>query len=172
MIPKSSEHVLTTFTPNQWAGRPAKDSGYLFFGVGFLTWLVCLVLMIFIEPLRNFGIMVLVCTLSATLFTIASIVTTVKSDRAFLSGLTETLNEQILEMTGDPSARITSSRLRQMIDLGFSHSLTINGVPGLDLKVAGERFKERQVIATVTAPDYGLESFDLLLRSEEEQSKL
>lgn len=171
MVAKSSEQVLATFGPEQWAGQPAKDAGYLFFGAGFLTWLLCLLLMIFIEPLRNFGVTVLVCTLVATLFTIWVITSTVKREKTFLSGLTETINEQILEMTGDPTARITVSRFRQMIDLGFSHSLKINGVPGLDLKAAGERFKERQVVATVTAPDYGLESFDVLLQSEEEQSK-
>lgn len=169
MIAKSSEHVLAKMSPGQWTGQPAKDCGYLFFGAGFLTWLLCLVLMIFIEPLRNFGIMVLVCTIVATALTVGIIAVNVKNEKTFLSGLTETINEQILEMTGDPTARVTVGKFRQLIDFGYSMPLKVNGIPGLDLKVTGERSKERHVIATVSAPDYGLDSFDLLLK---EQSKL
>lgn len=47
--------------------------------------------------------------------------------------------------------------------------MTINGVPCLDLTVAGKPFEARQVMATVTAPDYGLDSFDLLLQEEEQR---
>lgn len=169
MIVQSSEHVLAKFGPGQWSGQPARDCGYLFFGAGFCTWLLCLVLMIFIEPLRNFGVMVIVCTLVATVLTVYIIAGNVKSEKIFLSGLTETINEQILEMTGDPTARITVSKFRQLIDFGYSMPLKINGMPGLDLKVTGDRSKGRQVIATVSAPDYGLDSFDVLLK---EQSKL
>lgn len=171
MIAQSSEQVLETFTPKQWTGQPAQDAGPLFLGGGFLTFLLCLVLMIFIEPLRNFGVLVLVCTIMATLIMIWGITTTAKREKTFLRELTETINEQILEITGDPTARITVGRFRHMIDFGFRHSLNINGVPGLDLRVAGERSKERHVVATLTPPEYGLESFDLLLQSEEEQGK-
>jgi hypothetical protein len=125
--------------------------------------------MIFIAPLRNVLAVIVVCNLVATAAISLDIGSKVKREKAFLVGLTETLNEQILEITGDPSSRITVDRLRQMLDWGGVVPLSINGVPGVGLHVEGERYGDRQVVATVAAPDFGLESFDVLLKAEEQR---
>lgn len=169
MAPQTTNLVIASFGPKQWSGHASKGAGKLFIGSGFLMFLLCLVLMIFIEPLRNPGAVIIVCTLAAIIATVSDITSTARREKRFLTELTETINEFVLETTGDRASRITSSRFRTLIEFGGKLPLTINGVPGLDLTVGGKRFEERQVIATVHAPDYGLDSFDLLLAAEEKR---
>lgn len=163
---KPKEHLLTRFGPNQWTGWPAKDAGSLFLGSGFLTFLVCLLIMILMEPLRDFFVIVGLCTLVATISVVADIVFTAKREKSFLTDLTAQVNDSILEITGDPNARVAVGKLRELIEYGRSLPLHINGVPGVELKVDGKRLEEKRILAVVTGPDYGLESFDLLLEAE------
>lgn len=162
-----NEHYVTGFGAHQWTGQPSKGSGALFFGAGFLTCLVCLPLMLFIEPLRNFFVLVLVCTVIATAATAAAVVPKVRREKAFLAGLTARVNGSILELTGDPNAQISAWKLQQLIQYSGKIPLQINGVPGLELKlVPGAANEATRVVAVLTPPDYGLESFDLLLNAE------
>jgi hypothetical protein len=169
MAPQTMTLNIASFGPKKFAGNPGKDAGTLFIGAGFATFLACLLLMIFIPPLQNVGVVIIICTLSAITITVWDIVSTIRREKRYLTGLTETVNDFIVESTGDRSSRITVTRLRQLIDFGGKLPLSMNGVPCLDLTVGGQRFGSRVVIATVTAPDYGLESFDRLLREEEQR---
>jgi hypothetical protein len=165
------EHYVAGFGAHQWTGDPGKGAGSLFFGAGFLTFLLCLLLMIFIEPLRNFFVLVGVCTLVATTWTVADVVSRAKRDKSFLSGLTARVNGSILELTGDPNAQISAWKMQQLIQHGGSSlPLHINGVPGIELKVVpGKENEATRVVALRTTPDYGLESFDLLLNAESQR---
>lgn len=168
---ESKEHYVAGFGARQWTGRPAKGAGALFFGSGFLTFLACLFFMIFIPPLRDFFVLVGVCTVVATISMVSSVVTTAKRERAFLADLTGRVNGSILELTGDPNARIPAGELRQLIqDNRRRVPLHINGVPGMKLKVVpGQENEATRVVALLTTPDYGLESFDVLLNAERQR---
>jgi hypothetical protein len=170
MAPVTSTKTLATITQKQWNGQPAKDCGSLFFGSLIMMGIVCLVLMIFIPPLRNFGAVFVVSAVSALGLTIAFVFTEVKRQRWFITNQTEAVNEFIVESTGDPTSRITVERFRQLIEFSGKLPLSINGVPCLELKATGDRTADRQIVATVTAPDYGLDSFDRLLMEEANRS--
>lgn len=171
MSARSKEHFVAGFVASQWTGQPAKEAGNLFIGAGFLTFLACLLLMIFIEPLRNFAVLVSVCTLVAIVVTVADIVSKVRAEKSFLVGLTARVNGSILELTGDPNAQISSGKLQQLIqDNRRAVPLQINGVPGLELKVvSGKENEATRILALRTTPDYGLKSFDLLLNAEKQR---
>jgi hypothetical protein len=169
MAPATNAKIIATITPKQWSGQPAKDSGSLFFGFVIIMVVVCLFLMIFIPPLRNFGAVLAVSVVLSLALTIAYVVSEAKRQNRFLTDLTETVNEFIVESTGDRSSQITVDRFRLLIEYSGKLPLSINGVPCLELKAAGKRTAERQIVATVTAPDYGLDSFDRLLREEEQR---
>lgn len=132
--------------------------------------IVCLVLMIFIPPLRNFGAVFVVSSVSALALTISFVFTEVKRQKWFITNQTEAVNEFIVESTGDPSSRITVDRYRQLIEFSGKLPLNINGVPCLEIKCTGDRTADRKIVATVTAPDYGLDSFDKLFQEETKHS--
>lgn len=169
MAPQTTSQPIAHIGPQQWSGRPGKDAHNLFFGAGIIALVACLILMIFIPPLQNPGAVFIVCSVFALGTTIWDITTTMRREKRFLTALTETINEFIVESTGDRTSLITVTRFRELIEFGRKLPLTINGVPCLDLTVAGKPFDARQVMATVTAPDYGLDSFDLLLHEEEQR---
>lgn len=164
MATTSTEHYIAGI--GRWTGKPFKDAGYIFFGTGFLTWLLCLPLMIFIEPLRNFGILVIVCTLAATAMTWNTVAVNMRTDRQCLQSMAEKVNAFILETTGDPTSRVHPDRVRALIEDGQRRvDLKINGVPGLQIQVGAKEASNR-IVAVLTRPDYGLESFDVLLAAE------
>ncbi|MGO4230149.1 hypothetical protein AB4Y72_14905 [Arthrobacter sp. YAF34] len=170
MAAKRTKHLLAKFGSSDWSGSPGKEAGNVFLGSGFLTFLACLLLMIFIEPLRNVFVIIGVCTLVAIFSVVASVVSSAKREKAFLTGFTGRVNEMVLEITGDPNAQLSVGKLQDLIEDGGGVPLTINGVPGIELTVDGERLRERRVMADVTAPDYGLNSFDVLLKAEQGRS--
>lgn len=161
------QHILAVFGPEQWTGTPARGAGHIFIGGGFLTFLVILFLMIFIEPLRNFALLVAICTLVGTIFAVGETVSRSKREKSFLAALTAQMNSAILEITGDPHARVSAGKLRELIERCGTLPLAINGVPGVVLKVESDRFEEKRITAEAIAPDYGLTSFDLLLAAEQ-----
>ncbi|BCW71872.1 hypothetical protein [Arthrobacter sp. NicSoilB8] len=167
MPAKPKPHYVAGFGAHQWTGQPGKGAGPLFIGAGFMTFIACLVLMIFIEPLRNVFVVIAVCTTVATIWTVADVVSKVKAEKSFLAGLTARVNGSILELTGDPNAQISAWRLQQLIQSNGKLPLQINGVPGLELSVVpGAANEATRVVAWITPPDYGLASFDLLLNAE------
>jgi hypothetical protein len=166
MAPQTTAKIIATVEPKVWSGRPAKGTGKLFFGSGFLTFIVCMFLLIPVPPLRSVGAVIMVCTLVALAITIGKIAFIVRRQWRVLTGLTATINEFIVESTGDESSRITVDTFRFLLNDIGKVPLSINGVPCLELKAAGDRSATRQIVATVTAPDYGLHSFDQLLQEE------
>lgn len=170
MSSKTTSQTIAFFGPKQFTGYAGRESHNLFFGTAILTAIVCLILAIFIPLLQNPGIGAIICFITALAVTIRDIASTVQREKRFLAGLTEKVNEFIVESTGDSSSRITARRLRQLIDFGGKLPLAINGVPCLDLTVTGIRFGARQIVATVTAPDYALASFDRLLQEEQRKA--
>ncbi|OOP65279.1 hypothetical protein BMF89_00055 [Arthrobacter sp. SRS-W-1-2016] len=161
---KNGEHPLTSFVAKKW-GRE-KNPGCVFMGAGFVTFLLCLILVFFIEPMRNASIVIGSSLAIATLAAVSENMSTPARVKSFRVMLTRKVNELILEMTGDPTARVSIAELGALIQLEYAKPLHINGVPGLELKVVDKEPGMKQLIAKVTAPDYGLESFDLLLSAE------
>jgi hypothetical protein len=166
MVPQTTAKTIATIKPKEWSGRPAKGAGKLFFGSGFITFIVCMFLLIPIPPLRSVGAVIMVCTLAALAITIGKIVVTTRRELRALARKTVAINEFIVESTGNESNRITVDRFRLLVDRSGKLPLNINGVPCLELMAAGDRSATRQIVATVTAPDYGLDSFDQLLEEE------
>lgn len=166
MAPATNAKIIATITQKQWSGRPLKDCGKLFLGTLIMAAVVCLILSIFIPPLQNASVAMPLGFFSALALTIYFVAYDVQREKRFLAALTESINEFIVESTGDRSSRITAARLRQLLEFSGKLPLSINGVPCLELKASGDRNADRQIVATVTAPDYGLHSFDRLLREE------
>jgi hypothetical protein len=169
MAPQTTSQPIAYIGPQQWSGRPGKDVHNHFFGAGIIALVACLILTIFIPPLQNPGAVFIVCPVFALGTTIWDITTTMRREKRFLTALTEAINEFIVESTGDRTSLITVTRFRELIEFGGKLPLTINGVPCLDLTVAGKAFEARHVMATVTAADYGLGSFDHLLQEEQKR---
>lgn len=167
MPAKPTEHYIAGFGDSQWTGLPLKDSGSMFIGSGFLTFLLCLLLMIFIVPLRDMSVLVGVCTLIATIAMVVTISTNVKRDRATIADMAARVNAFILELTGDPNAQVTRGKIRSLIeDNRRGVPLSINGVPGVEVKVVRKPDQASRIVALLTPPDYGLESFDVLMDAE------
>lgn len=164
MAPATNAKIIATVTQKQWTGRPLKDSGKVFLGALILTAAAFLILSIFIPPLYH--VIMPLGFWSALALTVFLVGYQVRQEKRFLAALTESINEFIVESTGDPSSRITAARLRQLLEFSGKLPLNINGVPCLDLKASGDRSADRHIVATVTAPDYGLDSFDRLMREE------
>ena len=164
---KTSEHYIAAFGPKEWTGKPLKDSGSLFMGSGFVTFLLCLFFMIFIPPLRNVAVVIILCTLVAIIVMCSSIASKVNRDKACLQRMTERVNAFILETTGDPNAQINLGRMQTMVaDKRHRVKLSINGVPGVEVRVLAMPDQMTHITALLMAPDYGLKSFDVLLGAE------
>ncbi|QOD06148.1 hypothetical protein [Pseudarthrobacter sp. BIM B-2242] len=168
MAPSTSAKIIATITQKQWTGRPLKDCGKLFLGALIMALIAFLILSIFIPPLFN-AIMPL-GFFSALALTIYLVAYDVRREKRFLTSQTEAVNDFILESTGDPTSRITVDRFRLLLEYNGNLPLSINGVPCLELKASGDRNADRQIVATVTAPEYGLDSFDRLLMEEAKRS--
>jgi hypothetical protein len=164
---KASEHYIAGFGPKEWTGKPLKDSGSLFMGSGFVTFLLCLFFMMIIPPLRDVAVVIILCTLVAIIVMCASIASNVRRDKACMQRMTEQVNTFILEATGDPTARINLARMQTLVaDRRHRVKLSINGVPGVEVGVRAMPEQMTHITALLMAPDYGLESFDVLLDAE------
>jgi hypothetical protein len=163
---KTTQHVLFGFDAIPGADRSMKKEVAIFMLSGFLTSIVCLFMMIPVAPLRNIFVVFLICNLVAGVVAGVPYGLKVQREKAFMTMLTDRLNEAILELTGDPTVRISTWTFQQRVDYGGSIPLNVNGVPGLELRLVGQKPGPRQVLAVVTQPDYGLDSFDLLLDTE------
>jgi hypothetical protein len=167
MAAKPTEHYISGFGDTQWTGLPLKDSGSMFIGFGFMTFLLCLLLMIFIPPLRATLAVIVVCTVVATIAMVVQISFNIKRDKATIADMAARVNAFILELTGDPNAQVSRGKIRSLIeDNRRGVPLSINGVPGVEVKVVREKDQATRFVAVLTPPDYGLESFDVLLDAE------
>jgi hypothetical protein len=160
-------HYVTGFSSDEWNGNPLKDAGSIWFGTGLVTCILCLLLMIFIAPLRDISVVIWICNITAILAMVATIVGNVQREKRNLTKMTDQTNAFMAEVTGDPTARITRGRMQFLIvDNKRGLDLQINGVPGLEIKRVPKNEKITQVRAILTRPDYGLHSFDVLLEAE------
>src|SRR6476646_4368223 len=93
-LPKPEQWLLVTFTSQQWSGRPGMDAVYLCLGLGFVGFVVCLVLMIFIVGF-------------AVALTTFIVLAESSSEKKFLIGINQSVNESILELTGNPDDQLS-----------------------------------------------------------------
>lgn len=169
MPKKTTEHYITGFSPWEWTGMPLKGSGSKFMGSGFATFLLCLFFMIFIPPLRDIIVVIVICTLVAVIAMCATIASNMRRDGACLQRMTNRVNAFILEVTGDPEAQINPGRMKTMVeDKRHRVKLSINGVPGVEVRVLDVP-GQTHISALLAVPDYGLKSFDVLLDAESKQ---
>jgi hypothetical protein len=171
--------AISSFTSEQWSGRPAEDGGSMFVGLAVIGAVLCLVLMIFVPGLRSGGAFTLFTAAFAIVFTVVLIRGKASAERKFLEDLTAKVNDIIAGLTGNIAQGLSAQQLRALIENGEPLPLPVNGVPGLELSVVREHppvqvrnpavkrvdnvVRTTRVVITVTPPDYGITSFDHLL---------
>jgi hypothetical protein len=114
------------------------------------------------------------------------------SEKKFLIGINQSVNETILELTGNPDDRLSLRSFRRFIEHEQRIPLPVHGVQGLELvvvregesAVAGRKHAAQsrtappspssihpplvtttELMIVVTPPDYGTTSFDRLLKA-------
>lgn len=86
-----------------------------------------------------------------------------------MQGLTRTVNDTIVEVTGTRKVQLSVRRFRQLVKSGEQLPLLVNGVPGLNLHVERAVTLEKNApekwlaVFTVTPPENATASFDRLL---------
>lgn len=149
----------------RWSRKPGESPVIKFLLFCVFGLILCLVLMMFIPGLRNFGAVVLFTGFFAALLTVP----TVKGRRTFMVGLTKRVNDTIAEVTTTPGDQLSVKEFQRMVKSGERRQLLVNGVPGLNLHV--ERMgsldnnapEKWLAVFTVVPPENGTESFDRLV---------
>lgn len=177
----TEKHVLGSYDSTDWTGPSSGGAGCLFFGFGFAVFLLCLILMVFVLPLRNPFACIAVCTTIATVATVRVRKEATNREQAFLADLANRINPTVLQLTGNPRDGLSTDQLRVLIAGGQSLPLLVNGVPGVELRVDKSTMSpakkdatqktipavtRTRVLAGVAAPEYGLTSFDRLLAAD------
>ncbi|WP_144406313.1 hypothetical protein [Arthrobacter sp. SPG23] len=180
-MPKAQpeRRVISSFTSDQWSGRPAQDGGNMFIGFALLGAVLCLILMIFLPGLRSFGAVTLFTAVFAIVFTALSIRGKASAEQKFLNSITARVNDIVAGLTGNSTHNLSAHQFRALIENGKPLPLLVNGVPGVELQAISEQppvparnpvvkrvnnaVRTTRVIVTVTPPDYGISSFDRLL---------
>ncbi|MDQ1057414.1 hypothetical protein QFZ23_001315 [Arthrobacter globiformis] len=177
--PRTASREVCSFTSKQWSGRPADGAGSMFGGFSVIGFVLCLLLMTFTPALRDVGATMLFVAAFATAFTILAILGKNSSERAFLQGLTGTVNDVMLELTADRTNQLSPDGLRSLLVEGGSLPLLVSGVSGLHLKAVPQPSPKPQqnakpktdvvtttrIVIAATPPDYGIRSFDRLLET-------
>lgn len=176
--PKVEHRVICSFTSKEWTGRPADGAGATFGRFSVIGFVLCLVLMLGLPWLRDGGAMMLFVAAFASVCTAVGILGKSAGERAVQQRLTATVNDVILELTGDRAKQLSSDEFRALLVDGGSLPLPVNGVSGLHLKVVPpapepkQNAKPNSNVATTTRvvlaaipPDYGITSFDRLLET-------
>lgn len=132
------QFVIGGFTSQQWSGRPAKDGCAMFVGFGILGFVLCLVLMLFIPPLRDAGVAALFIVVVSIVLTVMAIRGKSSSEAAFLRTQTSQINETIRELTGYPNDQFSTESFRAFVEKGQSIPLLVNGVAGIDFRAIRE----------------------------------
>ncbi|MHA7291484.1 hypothetical protein ACX80V_17840 [Arthrobacter sp. MDT3-24] len=177
--PQTKHRVVCSFTDKEWTGRPDDGAGALFGKLSVVGLALCFLLMLLIPGLRDVSAVVLFVAMFATTFTALSILARSSRERAFLQGVTASVNEVLHELSVDSAAQLGADDLRLLLVTGKTRPLSVNGVAGLELKVIRNTSPKPSkhakpimkpitttyVVLAATPPDYGVESFDRLLEA-------
>jgi hypothetical protein len=182
--PNSERKVVASFTSEQWDGQPGKGGCSMFIGSVILGYILAVILMIFIPPLREGSAATVLALIIGIIITWSGISGTSSKQKAFLRNRLNKINDTVLGITGNPNDRLSTSDLRSLIERQRSRPLLVNGVPGVELRAVQSKapgptrtvqvkgkpaqYQTEPVITTtilieMTAPDLGLASFDRLL---------
>jgi len=177
--PQTKHRVVCSFTDKEWTGRPDDGAGALFGKLSVVGLALCFLLMLLIPGLRDVSAVLLFVAMFATTFTALSILARSSRERAFLQGVTASVNEVLHELSVDRAAQLGADDLRLLLVTGKTRPLSVNGVAGLELKVIRNTSPKPSkhakpimkpitttyVVLAATPPDYGVESFDRLLEA-------
>ncbi|WP_248762105.1 hypothetical protein [Pseudarthrobacter sp. SSS035] len=177
--PHTKHRVVCSFTDREWTGRPDDGAGALFGKLSVVGLALCFLLMLLIPGLRDVSAVVLFVAMFATTFTALSILARSSRERAFLQGVTASVNEVLHELSVGSGAQLGADDLRLLLVTGKTRPLSVNGVAGLELKVIRNTSPKPSkhpkpimkpitttyVVLAATPPDYGVESFDRLLEA-------
>lgn len=182
----SEQRVLASFTSEQWDGRPGKSGFTMFFGGMLIGYVVALILMTFISPLRSGSAATVLALIIGVAITWMGIAGNASTQKAFARNLLETINDTVLGITGNPNDRLTAAHLRSFTEGEKSRPLLVNGIPGIQLRAVRSRTMAPQrpvrlqgspiqnqpapivttiILLDMTAPDLSVDSFDRLLNA-------
>lgn len=152
-----------TVTLVRWSRKPSEDPLIKLLLFSILGLILCLISMIFMPLLRNFGAVIFFTIILPAILTLP----VVSSQRSFLQELTRTVNDTIAELTGTPNGQLSVRQFRHLVKSGEQLPLLVNGVPGLNLQVGRAQTlhapQKWLAILTVATPENGTASFDRLL---------
>jgi hypothetical protein len=154
-----------TVTLVRWSRKPSEDPLIKLLLFSILGLILCLISMIFMPGLRNFGAVVFFTIILPAILTVP----VVSSQRSYMQELTRTVNDTIAELTGTPNGQLSVRQFRHLVKSGEQLSLLVNGVPGLNLHVGRALTLQKNspqkwlAVLTVTTPENGTASFDRLL---------
>lgn len=175
---RPEQRILTSFTSEQWSGKPGQDAGNMFIRFAVIGMILGLILIISIPGLRSTGAVTLFAAVFSVVFTTLAVLGKASSERKALDNLTATVNDTLLGLTGNPNDQLSAAQFRSLVETGKHLPLLVNGVPGLDLSVVRDQppqlrepvvkrvdnvVRTTRVVITVTPPEYGIVSFDRLL---------
>ena len=177
--PQTKHRVVCSFTDREWTGRPDDGAGALFGKLSVMGLALCFLLMLVIPGLRDVAAVALFVAMFATTFTVLSILARSSRERAFLQGVTTSVNDVLHELSVASVAQLGADDLRLLLVNGKTKPLTVNGVAGLELKIMRNTSPKPSrhakpimkpitttyVVLAATPPDYGVESFDRLLEA-------
>lgn len=147
----------------RWSKKP--DPIVRFILLSILGLFLGLVLMMFMPFLQSFGATALFTLMFAAILTAPA----VSDERSFMRGLTKTVNDTIVEVSGTAGDQLSVRQFRQLVKSGEHVPLLVNGVPGLNLHVERASLLELsgpgrwRAVFTVIPPENGTDSFDRLL---------
>ena len=153
----------TTVTLVRWRKKP--DPIIRFILLSILGLILGLVLMMFMPFLQSFGAIALFTVMFAAILTAPA----VSDQKSLMRGLTKTVNDTIVEVTGTPGDQLSVRQFRQLVKSGEHVPLLVNGVPGLNLHVERASLLELsgpgrwRAVFTIIPPENGTDSFDRLL---------
>jgi hypothetical protein len=130
-ISNQEQRVVNSFSSKQWNERPHIVA--VFMVTGLIGWAICLLMMIFIPGLRNFGATVLFSSTCAIVLTPLLIAAQLSAENAFLRSILTSVNGTILDLTGSRNDELSVARFKALIGKHEGLPLLVNGVPGLDL---------------------------------------
>ena len=177
--PQTKHRVVCSFTDREWTGRPDDGAGALFGKLSVMGLALCFLLMLVIPGLRDVAAVALFVAMFATTFTVLSILARSSRERAFLQGVTTSVNDVLHELSVASAAQLGADDLRLLLINGKTRPLTVNGVAGLELEIMRNTSPKPSrhakpimkpitttyVVLAATPPDYGVESFDRLLEA-------
>lgn len=159
------QHGTNSVIVVRWSKKPGDDPAVRFVLLSIIGLILCLVSMIFMPILRNFGAIALFTVIFPAILTVPAI----SSQRSYSRGLTKRVNDTIVEVTGNRGDQLSVRQFRQLVRSGEQHALTVDGVPGLKLHVERAPILEKNaagkwlVVMTAIPPESGTASFDRLL---------